>query len=210
MNPSLDHWRWLGVSGAAAAVTCGLFVLMYHLTAADDGIAGTEAGRVLSLDFVRIERDQTLIEKSRFLPPKPRISAPQQQPVAPPLPRPLPPRARMSPEIRTLPYMPKPGVDFGALEFAGVSEIAPLVRVSPIYPARAERRGIEGWVKVSFTIAEDGTVADAQVVDAEPAGVFDRAALSAISKWRYQPQVLDGQTIRRSGVTVTVEFQLQK
>lgn len=67
---------------------------------------------------------------------------------------------------------------------------------APEYPRGAERRGIEGSVTVSFTIAADGSVTDAEVVAASPQGVFDRAALQAVESWRYEPSdaASEGQT----------------
>ncbi|WP_297733518.1 energy transducer TonB [uncultured Maricaulis sp.] len=59
--------------------------------------------------------------------------------------------------------------------------------VAPEYPRGAERRGIEGTVRVSYSIDADGRVVNAEVVEATPEGVFDRAALAAIEAWRYAP-----------------------
>lgn len=60
-----------------------------------------------------------------------------------------------------------------------------LIGVEPAYPEAAAAAGIEGHVDVAFTIALDGTVTNAEVVAAEPAGVFENAALAAVSRWRY-------------------------
>ncbi len=199
--------RWPGAAVLAAAVTCALFWLMYYLTVADNGFAYDRSQQPLSLDFVRVERESAPVEKERFIPPKPRIEKPQSRPPAPapsdPLPR-LP-----APRLQAPSYVPAIAGMLDAVGFSRTREIAPLARVSPVYPPSAERRGIEGWVKVAFTIAEDGTVVDPRVVGADPRGVFDRAALRAISKWRYQPQLIEGQAIRRTGVEVTVEFRLE-
>ncbi len=203
------RWRWPGAAVLAAAVTSALFALMYYLTAADNGGAYTRAQRPLTLDFVRVERDSTLIEKTRFLPPKPKAAKPPSHRPPIPLPPERTPRA-LSRDIQPPSYVPAIDSALDAIGFARTRDIAPLARISPVYPPSAERRGIEGWVRVAFTIAEDGSVVEPRVVDAEPKSVFDRAALRAISKWRYQPQVIDGKAIRRAGVEVTVEFRLQE
>lgn len=57
---------------------------------------------------------------------------------------------------------------------------------APRYPLAAKNRKLEGQVEVAFTILPDGRVANARVVSAEPAGVFDRAALTAASRWRFE------------------------
>ena len=85
----------------------------------------------------------------------------------------------------------------------------PLVRVPPDYPARAVNRGIEGWVLVEFTITGTGSVKDAKVVDAKPATIFNDAALKAISRWRYNPKVENGQPVERRGVRTIIRFDLE-
>src|SRR5690606_36807188 len=89
-------------------------------------------------------------------------------------------------------------------------DVMPLVRVPPEYPPRALTRGLEGWVLVQFTISTIGTVKDPIVVDAEPKGVFDDAALKAIARWRYNPRVDGGVNVERVGVQTRIVFTLQE
>lgn len=65
------------------------------------------------------------------------------------------------------------------------SALVPLVAPQPIYPDAAEARGVEGHVTLEFTVNPFGDVASPRVVTSEPSGVFDLAALSAVSRWRY-------------------------
>jgi len=64
--------------------------------------------------------------------------------------------------------------------------------VAPTYPAEALNRYISGWVDLEFTVTPEGKVADIEVLAAEPSGVFERAARSALARSRYQPQTRDG------------------
>lgn len=65
--------------------------------------------------------------------------------------------------------------------------LPPLVsKTMPTYPPRAERRGVEGWVHVSFAIQPDGSVADVKVIAAEPERTFDSAAVQAVKAWKFQ------------------------
>ncbi|RTE86595.1 MULTISPECIES: TonB family protein [Gammaproteobacteria] len=64
----------------------------------------------------------------------------------------------------------------------------PLVRVSPMYPAAAARNGVEGHVRVRFTINQNGQTENLTVIESVPEGVFEREAMRALSKWRYMPQ----------------------
>jgi TonB family protein len=63
----------------------------------------------------------------------------------------------------------------------------PLKRGNPKYPHTAFRKGIEGSVLLEFSVDADGHVVAPRVVDATPPGVFERAALDAVSEWSYQP-----------------------
>ena len=57
--------------------------------------------------------------------------------------------------------------------------------MEPQYPAAAGARRIDGYVEISFTVTALGRVENATVTAAEPQGVFEQAALAAISRWRY-------------------------
>ncbi len=85
-------------------------------------------------------------------------------------------------------------------------DVIPLVRVPPDYPPRANS---EGWVKVQFSITSSGSVRDAFVVEASPAGVFEAAALKAIARWRYTPKIEGGVAVERVGVQTLIRFELQ-
>lgn len=88
-------------------------------------------------------------------------------------------------------------------------DAAPLVRVLPQYPPHLRGRNVEGWVRVRFTVAADGTVKDARVVASEPAKDFDTAALAAVSRWRYRPRVENGAPVERVGLETILRFELE-
>ncbi|MEO0996705.1 MAG: energy transducer TonB, partial [Pseudomonadota bacterium] len=81
----------------------------------------------------------------------------------------------------------------GAIQIA--RELTPLVRVPAVYPHSALMKGTEGYVTLRFTVTETGSVADPEVIAAEPAGVFERAAIRAVLRWKYQPQLANGTPI---------------
>lgn len=80
-------------------------------------------------------------------------------------------------------------------EFVPASELTVVTSVPPTYPQRAELDRIEGWVELDFTVTTSGGVKDITVHGAKPAGVFNQAAISALSKWRYKPVERDAQPI---------------
>jgi TonB family protein len=67
------------------------------------------------------------------------------------------------------------------------SGLTPIIKVVPQYPEAARSQGIEGRVEIAFTVNSAGTVEAPTVTASSPAGVFDQAALAAISRWRYAP-----------------------
>lgn len=67
------------------------------------------------------------------------------------------------------------------------SQLQPVSQPSPRYPAEAARRQQSGEVQIEFTVGTDGSVTSARVVESNPPRVFDREALAAVKKWRFQP-----------------------
>lgn len=67
----------------------------------------------------------------------------------------------------------------------------------PRYPLILLNRRVEGQVVVVVDIAADGRVADAKVQSAQPEEVFDRAALAAARRWRFEPGE-DGRIVART------------
>ncbi len=57
--------------------------------------------------------------------------------------------------------------------------------VEPVWPDAALNNKTQGSVSLSFTINVDGSVGTIKIVEASPAGVFDSAAIDALSQWRY-------------------------
>ena len=90
-------------------------------------------------------------------------------------------------------------------EPVSVGQATPTSRVNPSYPPRAQRRGMEGFVEVAFTIRRDGSVeaSSIRVTNAQPRRVFDDAARDAISQWQFEP------SDRLRNATQRIEFQLR-
>jgi protein TonB len=76
------------------------------------------------------------------------------------------------------------------------------------YPATAVRREIEGWVDLEYVVDREGRTRDVRVVDANPTGVFEEAALAAVTQYEYQPFVRDGRVYERLA-KLRVRFNFQ-
>jgi len=51
-------------------------------------------------------------------------------------------------------------------------------------------------------------VSQAKVVQAKPEGIFDRAALDAVAKFKYKPRVVDGIAMEVAGVQNKISFEI--
>ena len=159
----------------------------------------------------------------------------EQRPKPPPQKKQRPKRQRSKPRPTTAPPLPNlgvalSGVDFGLPGLDGalgdVTESLlgdakdvvmtaesvddpprPVSATRPAYPARARARGIEGFVTVSFLVTADGRVADVQVLEAQPSGVFDEVALEAVRSWSFDPATYEGRAVSIR-VTQTLRFDL--
>lgn len=84
-----------------------------------------------------------------------------------------------------------------------------LVALQPPYPREAAMAGIEGWVRVQFTVTEAGTVRDIRILDAAPSRVFNETVINTLQRWRFEPARVDGQPVARRVVQV-LEFDLDR
>lgn len=118
----------------------------------------------------------------------------QQEIVETPLAVPVAPRPEPAP---VAPAMPQVAPTFS-------DELYPVHNPAPLYPAKARRRNITGWVRVAFTITEEGRVDNVTVVSADPEGFFEQATIRAVRQWQFQPQLLGEGNRSRGGAGGTV------
>jgi TonB family protein len=84
--------------------------------------------------------------------------------------------------------------------------LEPLIAGVPVYPPDAKRRHVEGYADVEFTVNELGRVEGAHVTASQPKGVFDAAAVAAVSRWRFPPE----QGRAPQTLTKRVDFKLDR
>ena len=204
---SLIVGRYLIAGGSALIVVFGLFWLMqYLINIADRDLDKDEAGRML--EFVRINPDEMV---NRRKPPPKKPPPPDQPPPEPPPPA----MDNITPEAQSVQVSAAPvntNINLDASGFGlapSDGEYLPIVKVQPIYPRRAQSRGIEGHVIVEFTVTKAGTTKDIRVVESVPPGIFDKASLQASAKFKYKPRVVDGQPIEVPGVQNKITFELE-
>lgn len=181
-----------------------LFLIMQSVIRSDrNPFTDAFSGRIV--DIVRLDEDMDIEIKKRK-PPKP------------------PPPDEPPPDMPTPDFdnsAVSQGVDIGAVDvnvdlniggiggFTSDGEYLPIVKVAPVYPRRAQTRGIEGYVVLEFIVTKTGAVANPVVLESKPPGIFDRAALSAALKFKYKPKVVNGEPIDVAGVRNRITFELQ-
>ena len=187
-------------------VTLSLLFLMQLLIAyGEEAITKPKARHML--EFVRVKRNEN-VRTEDIKPEKP--------PPPPQVPPDVPPQERdnLDPNAATV-NIPPPSVSSdvqiggpGGMNIAE-GDYLPIVRVAPVYPARALSRGIEGYVDMAFTVTTTGTVKD-PVVMFSTSSLFDRAATQAVLKFKYKPRVVDGQPVDVPNVKTRITFKIEE
>ncbi|MFK8053223.1 MAG: energy transducer TonB [Woeseiaceae bacterium] len=198
--------RYLGSVTIGIIVALGLFLLMHTLIAGEPDIGDRDKDRV-NLDFVRVKQDQIENVKDRRKPPPP--EKPKEPPPPPKLTinnndKPPPDMPEIMAPVVSVPISTGNGPYLGGFGGGGNAQegdVIPIVRIQPQYPREAALEGIEGWVRLEFTIEPDGTVSDVSVLESQPRRIFDRAARQALYKWKFKPRVVDGTAVARRAAT---------
>lgn len=115
-----------------------------------------------------------------------------------------PPRALPGPKSPARP--PAPRVRYGLDEVD--RKPTPVSSMRPIYPYRARRLSMEGYVTVRFLVDRDGGVRELSLLESKPGGVFDRSVRKTVSRWRFKPAMKDGKPVE-TWVKTTIHFQLE-
>jgi protein TonB len=90
----------------------------------------------------------------------------------------------------------------------GDGDFLPIVKVAPIYPRRAQTRGLEGQCLIEFTVTSTGTTKDAFAIECT-SSLFKKASVNAALKFKYKPRVVDGVALDVPGVKHIITFKLE-
>jgi protein TonB len=77
----------------------------------------------------------------------------------------------------------------------------------PEFPQKALSQRVSGSVTVEYVVDTNGDPRDVRVVEANPPGVFDRAAITAVKHWHYEPVVANGAPVEVP-VRTAIRFEL--
>jgi len=187
----------------AIPIAGGLFFIMQYLIAtAEPKIDETKNRRLADITMPEREIETNVKEQ------KPdKIEDPEEPP--PDLDT---PELDMDMDVEVVNVAPVAKVDV-AISTTGMAtsdgEYLPIVKVAPIYPRRAQTRGITGYCIVEYTVTTSGAIRDPHPVDCQPQGVFEDASVKAALKFKYKPRVVDGQAIEVAGVQNKFTYELE-
>lgn len=189
--------------GSSAALTLAWFMsVLIH----SSEMRLSSVDQIRMLDFVRLQREETVVRKDRK-PQRPEIS---EAPQAPPQ---ISPAANDSGKTLAVsaPTAPAATVEIarGGLGIGSSDgEYLPIVKVAPIYPRRALERGLTGTCLVRYTVTTSGTVRDVEVVDGRCSDpIFARPSEDAARRFKYKPRVIDGVAAEVHGVYNMFRFE---
>jgi protein TonB len=188
----------------ALPVAGGLFFIMQYLIAtADPKIDDTKRQKLADIHMPEREIETNIKEQ------KPdKVEDPEEPP--PDLDT---PDVDMDMDVEVVNLAPRAEVDV-SIESSGMAssdgEYLPIVKVAPIYPRRAQTRGITGYCIVEYTVTTSGAIRDPKAVDCQPSGVFEKASVKASLKFKYKPRVVDGVAIEVAGVQNKFTYELEQ
>lgn len=87
----------------------------------------------------------------------------------------------------------------GALDAAGESlediGVMELTKIKLTYPPAAYHLNRDGYVEIEYSIGKDGVPKDIRIISSDPPGLFDKSAISSISRMKYSPKIIQGQAV---------------
>jgi protein TonB len=195
--------RLLTSFGTGAVVTFALLWLMQILIATGKE-ALTDKTQFSFVDFVRVKQEE-LIEQKKPKPDKP-PEVEDKPPEAPPPELDLIDQASQTFNFRV--SSGKVDIDIGMSGFSSDGEYLPIVRIEPTYPSAAQRRGLEGYCDMEFTVTKTGEVTNAQAIECS-SNTFKNNSIKAVLKWKYKPRVVNGEPIDSPGVRTRLTYQFE-
>lgn len=201
----MKYLRVLIGAALAAIVTTGLFYLMPLLIElADKTLDEKPATRIADITMPDREIEVNL---AVVKPDKP--DDPEEPP--PDLDQPEIDDVDINPDAVNMSPQMSGDISIGLGSMGGADgEYLPIVKVAPMYPRRANSRGIEGHCIVEYTVTKTGSIKDAVAVECEPKGYFESASIKAAMKFKYKPRVIDGEAIDVLGVQNLFTYELEK
>ena len=196
----------LGIGALLAIPVAGglFFIMQYLIATADPQIDDQKSRKMPDIFMPEVEISTNLAEAKPDKPEDPEEPPPDLDT----------PDLDLDMNLDAINMAPAAGLDVAIVGAGGMSasdgEYLPIVKVAPIYPRRAQSRGIEGYCIIEYVVTKNGSIRDPQAIDCSPSGIFERASLKASLKFKYKPRVVDGEAIEVAGVQNKFTYELEK
>lgn len=217
------QWKnWILAGFGTVGLNCILFLLLPVLMhpSADKGRLEEIIERV---DVIRLKKQEPPPRKKEPQPPERQKEKPEEKKAKPKAPQPLIQKKLVLPfQLNT--RLPALATDFqvpfsenisygikgsGPVDMSQLDRpLTPISRIPPVYPIRARRKGIEGWVRVRFDVDEQGVISQLQIIEGNPQGVFNKSVIQCVSKWRFKAGTVEGIPVR-SRMETTIRFEME-
>jgi len=197
--------RWFITIPVAAIVTVGLFLAMRALIAKEfqpqdkTETASFEINpKVEDVKVIEREIKVDKIKKVDTPPPPPQIERAQADK----------PTEKIASLEGAIPEFEAPKIDAQNFKIAVSDRDAqPLVRIPPIFPPRFLQGDNSGFCKVRFDVSPEGQPFNVETTLCT-SSQLKSATIKSVQKWKYNPKIVDGRSVSRSGVESTIRFDL--
>ena len=206
-HSTLSPFRFAPPLLLGLALLVGMFWLLHALITHSNAAAG-KVESLPTIDFVR--RKKSFEVETRERKPPPQLPEKEKAPDVPTQHLSVDGPSGNTVNIGSMNVDKDVAKNSGFALSASDGEYLPIVKVAPLYPESAQERGIEGYVLLEFTVTETGATADPVVIESQPKGVFDSAAIKAVLKFKYKPRVENGRPVSVAGVRHVITFKLDK
>ncbi len=195
--------RWIVGIIVAAFVTFALFVAMKILISGDfkpqEKLEAASFEINPTVEDIKVVKRTTKIDKVRKVitpPPPPQIERQQA----------AKPQVAIASLEGAIPKFEPPKIDRQNFKIqVSDRDAQPLVRIPPIMPPRAEK---SGHCKVRFDVSPEGSPFNVTAPYCTQS-LFSRASIKSVEKWKYNPKIVDGRSVARTGVESKITFRLQ-
>jgi|TARA_B100001093_G_scaffold186020_1_gene178773 protein TonB len=185
-----------------------IFLLMQYLITTDV-FSKRKDSDISFLEFIRINTDDSLQERDRKIPDRPK---PEKRPPPPP-----------DIELKQETTMVRPNLDIELpnfsvpTDFSGAflgnldnlggtsSALIPMVKVQAQCPLQAIQGGVNGTIQIYLIVNPNGKVSNARVVRDTNNKMFNKQALKAIRRWQFKPKIINGIPVEQAG-EIEMEF----
>ena len=198
--------RWLIFTPLAALFTVGLFLAMRALISkefqAQEKAERTSFEINPKVEDIQVIERQTKIDKVKQVitpPPPPQIERAKADK----------PTEKIASIEGAIPEFEAPKIDARNFKITVSDRDAqPLVRIPPQIPSRFLSGDNSGYCKAEFDVSPEGKPFNV-VTTLCTSSQLKNATVKSIQKWKYNPKIVDGRPVARSGVRTKVQFNLQ-